>query len=678
MKTSVLALGLMIAFSASAAQDWQQLNNPETLKRASFVIRGHGPSPAEYRALDKVTPADRPAAIADTSARWVMTDDFVSRMTNNLSYLFRIKPPSNQDGTPARYSTLHLLFDRIVREDRSWDELLVSGTVGLTNQDRGDGLAGVDFFRNAANPDELAKLNAYLRDNRIAALATLTTGNTQTFQADPSTSPALDFTSDRVAGVLSDPHFASRFPTNPVNQNRKRAAAIFRIFLCDEMQAVTLPDEAVQKDLDAVGFDGQANSTGGAVHGGDVHATDPKCSSCHYKLDPLANVFRGVSDHLPSRTSPGALTFKRRTGELVSIPFNSARELGRALTQQPEYASCQVRHFWDWFVGEDVVMNERVEADLLREFDRVGRRPREFARYLVNLPEFRSFPILRPDTINVNHVSRLLRDCTACHTTEKAAPDYRQIPFLRFGVDMPAEMNQRMHDYNLDALVTTLDLLGDGSKVTMPPLIAGWHVSSADRTRLLAWLGNGAPDASGKPTWTNADLRAEVSARVRAENISFSYRPTQGWTARRRQSPNEVNQTLRALVTEIGLPPSTISGQNPSSPINLTTGAPLKAIGAEYTRAVQQQVSYFMAPLSQAVFDATPAASSLGLDLKHLGKEMMIRELTLSLWGMSPAPGSPEWIRLDKYIDALPGYDLRVKILPLVQQMLINEKFLVY
>ena len=41
----------------------------------------------------------------------------------------------------------------------------------------------------------------------------------------------------RLAGALTTPLFFSRYATTGINKNRRRAAAIFRIFLCDKMTA---------------------------------------------------------------------------------------------------------------------------------------------------------------------------------------------------------------------------------------------------------------------------------------------------------------------------------------------------------------------------------------------------------------------------------------------------------
>lgn len=75
---------------------------------------------------------------------------------------------------------------------------------------------------------------------------------------------------------ISDKGMAQKFweeyPNSSTNFNRKRAAKILDTFFCDDLTPVNIdiPES----------------------HSNEAHASDPACQSCHYKLDPMAGLFR--------------------------------------------------------------------------------------------------------------------------------------------------------------------------------------------------------------------------------------------------------------------------------------------------------------------------------------------------------------------------------------------------
>ena len=66
-------------------------------------------------------------------------------------------------------------------------------------------------------------------------------------------SPVLTFTNQfdptesRVAGALTTARFFNRYNTTEINKNRKRAAAVFNIFLCDAMEP-SIPEPSANPD----------------------------------------------------------------------------------------------------------------------------------------------------------------------------------------------------------------------------------------------------------------------------------------------------------------------------------------------------------------------------------------------------------------------------------------------
>lgn len=72
--------------------------------------------------------------------------------------------------------------------------------------------------------------------------------------------------------ALSERGFWSKLKGSSTNFNRKRAAYMLRTYLCDDLTPIDLG----------------ITSAGNAAK----HASDPGCRSCHYKLDPMAGLFR--------------------------------------------------------------------------------------------------------------------------------------------------------------------------------------------------------------------------------------------------------------------------------------------------------------------------------------------------------------------------------------------------
>lgn len=534
----------MICGSFASAEAFETLDANARLRRLSLITRGRDAGNYEKASLLRTVPGAQEKWFAKKAKEYTSSDEFQDKMMSNLSKLFRIREPRTSYNT--RVTSMHLLFHKILSENLSWDNILTSQTFAIAKDSNLAG--GINYYKGAISEEKLRGLEDYFNVGVLNQIEK-EMGNGSNVDGIDWNNKGVPVESDspRIAGVLTDPHFLERYWTTPINQNRKRAAAIFRIFLCDEMRAVILPDASALKAIEEAGLD---KSSGGAGPMSKAqtslaarHATDQKCATCHTKLDPLANVFRSGSNRLPSRPIPGALTYKRRSGELVQVPFRTAQELAQALVKQPEYASCQVRHFWDWFIGSDVALSPEMETNLVQKFNEVGRRPREFANYLVNLKDFYNFPKLTLDKIEYRHVGGLLRDCQSCHDMEVEAPRLSKLPF--------DDSLMTSHDRIVEKVIQNLDLLGDGGKASMPPQRAGWKVNTADRARLMAWLANGAPDDNGKATWSNPQLQGQLKLRLAAERINFDLRPTFDFTAHRRLTTTEFAKQLQYFIAEV-------------------------------------------------------------------------------------------------------------------------------
>lgn len=654
------------AISSAAPYQYDILSPRARLRRVSLLLRDQIPTAAEFNEL-RLTPAHDVDALIKSKVRLYMDEHFNIKMVSNLSNLFRIKSPTDDS---SKSGSLHELFYRIVANNLPWDELLTSSDIMLGAQSSNI-QTNAEFFMPAATDADTKKiLLDYLETTRLKAIrAEIYKSNSSDESKKLGVTPVMNLNTPQVAGVLSDPSFVTRYTNTPINQNRKRAAAIFRIFLCDEMQAVVLPDETALREIENIGLDPENNAPKPTVQAHtDLHASDPKCKSCHFKLDPLAQVFKGVSTTLPNRPTAGSLTFKRHSGELVKVPFRNAQELAQALVRQPEYVSCQVRHFWDWFVGSDVVMDLKTEQDLIRVFESSGRRPKSFIAEILARKESYMFPRLTVDQIGFRHVSSLLNSCNTCHSNQSDAPDFAQIPFSVFG-------DGSQHALILSKMVDALDLNGDGAKSTMPPASAGWKVASADRARLLAWLALGAPDDSGKPTWNDSNLQEKLRKRTQAEGLSFTLSPTFGFTAKRWMSPYTYNLSLISLLLDLGIPlGDTKFYDYRVQTTRLDTGISLKDPNAKYIEAVDSSSNIFMYKIQknfdqvQRLLNLDPAADRMDTAIK----------ISTFINGKAPEVGSQEYERLQVLADSMKNTYFELAASSIFKQIVITNKFLIY
>jgi hypothetical protein len=70
--------------------------------------------------------------------------------------------------------------------------------------------------------------------------------------------------------------FFRALPSSSTNFQRKRAAYMLKTYFCDDLTPLDIP---------------AANGDAGT---GDLHANNPNCQACHYRLDPMGALFRNV------------------------------------------------------------------------------------------------------------------------------------------------------------------------------------------------------------------------------------------------------------------------------------------------------------------------------------------------------------------------------------------------
>lgn len=480
-KTTVIGIGFLLTSALLGAE----LSPAARLRKLSFHLRGKAPALAEYAALEKaVAESKAESFFGQTTQTYLKTPEHVGKTIARLDELFRLKAaaglPETRLVTPTTapfaqlgnetYNTLDLVFQRMAQENLSWDELLLAKSYPVPAYSTAGDL---DFYRSVATelPQNPEKPEA-VYDISFA-------------KEDP-----------RVGGVITTGRFFKRYNTTNINRSRGRAAAVFRIFLCDDMRALVEPKPGEDEELLKKAFPPKKPGSGDdelGVHATyfdeDVHGKDPACMACHYKLDPLGRAFFPIGTAMNEVPGPGRLVYRRADGTLVDIAGRGLGDLAAAIAVQPEYASCQVKHFWNWFIRRDEAPSkERLEA-LVKKFNELGRRTNDFIAYLVNEPEFRTVAVETPS--HFLKVKPTLERCASCHAgTLEKIPDFTVLPLG----------NSADHVYWLTRIVRRLDLKNGGKDKTMPPKESAWQPNAEELTGLVAWIRERAPDEKGKPT----------------------------------------------------------------------------------------------------------------------------------------------------------------------------------
>lgn len=441
------------------------------LRKVSLHIRGQVPTREEYDELTKAIEKNQQKEFLQRKIdRYLASNEHIDKMTFRLEELFALKvsgvsafgPLKNMGANNTRgqqpffhdfplHNSMNEMFRETISRNLSWDNLLTGKKYKVL-------------------PIKDQRDTFYQSDARFFSAQE---GDLEFSESD-----------HRVSGVLTTSRFYGRFVNTALNKNRKRAAAIFRVALCDDMKAVVVDEKGNQNEvLDKV-FPAQAGNSTPVDRTKDRHGSDPACLKCHYKLDPMGLTFQGAGMVLAPLASPGALVYTDSRGQKVSQAAAGVGELGQLVTQQDDYVRCQVKHFWRWFVGEDKPLNEALLGELSTKFNEVRRKPNDFIAYLVNRPEFGFAEESGANGPLVAEVKNILQNCNGCHSLE-GIPSFS---------DWPIGGEAKWHQKYLSGIRRSLSLDGSTRPRSMPPKESRWQPTPAQLTTLQQWYDLGAPN----------------------------------------------------------------------------------------------------------------------------------------------------------------------------------------
>lgn len=392
---------LLCLLMLASSSVWAELPKERRLRKLSMHIRGMNPSAEDYKKLAAAQNTEK--FFSDITSEYLSSKEHTLKMNYRLDQLFRLGQARFYSGMGYQFeqsNALNDLFKTIVEENLSWDELLVGKKYKLTMSSQGFSdhdfgfLGAVLPFRDYPRSDMgiLTNSEEVIHDKE----ETDEYGNKVEKNGVYSREHEFAPQDDRIAGALTTQRFFRRYVNTAINKNRGRAAAVFRIFLCDDMEAAIV-DSSDRTDylLDFVFPDttGMSNQDVVSVDlASSAHGQRPDCMACHYKLDPMGKNFGGSGVSLAPVSFKGALSYQTSEGEKVNIPTNGLGDLARKLVQQKDYKMCQTQHFWKWFIGEDVELTKSTQAELLKAYDQYNGRVNDFIHYLVSRKEFYQSP----------------------------------------------------------------------------------------------------------------------------------------------------------------------------------------------------------------------------------------------------------------------------------------------
>lgn len=503
-KNSFRILFAMLSLIFCLGAEASGLSPIAKLNRISQTVRGHGVTLAERKDLEfAIANNSIDAFLTQKIDEYLASPEHVHKMELRLEDLFRLKIFSSientldenfvlQPGDPTlskynKENALNYLFREIAEKNLSWDQLLNRKSYRFFNRARSQ-------FQSDFGMQDYGFISALVPD-----LKSITGVYSDNISTDKFKDIQFDANDLRIAGSITTSRFLSRYVTTGLNKNRRRAAAIFRIFLCDSMSA-SIPSSAGQDDaIFDLMYPHDNSMTENELRqmmqqSDSIHGSKADCKACHFKLDPMGKTLLMSSMALSPKANSGALSFKREN-QIINIPVRGIGELGQAITQQPEYLRCQTQHFWNWIIGENKLLSSDRLDTLSSEFDRVGRRPNDFIKILMNQPEFYEVNIpLTENALRAKQVKTILQKCQNCHKDQTNSnapyyfPDFTKWPIGGSSQEMQSWVQKISHE---------LDLAHEGENPTMPPKSAPWRLTIKEIDVLKNWVDLGAPDENG-------------------------------------------------------------------------------------------------------------------------------------------------------------------------------------
>ncbi len=521
----IILLFILFHLSIFAHADESSYN--QRLRKITILLKGTLPANEDLVELSELSSdREKNEFISDKINEYFESEEYKFKMVNRLEELYQLRVSDDDERAfqveedeyrESISNSLNHLFGTLISENQSWDKLLTETDYSVPLVE--------DYYENGPFPEfYFYKFNHSLDDQAYNDILTYLESVSDTSTVVPLKSNNPDGYQN-LAGSITTERFFQRYPTTQINANRKRAAAIFRIFLCDDMTPVILPSATENQDLLKLSLNTTNTAANPQIQNSDIrHGQDSQCQTCHHKLEPMAETLIGSSVVPNAQPSSGALVFYEEmlngNFEKRHITVSGLNELGHQIVNQQQYLSCQVSHFWNWFVGENIPLPIEKKYELSQKFDDLGRRPSDFIHYLLNSDDFKFPNQIDVNDIRYSNVKPIFKHCDSCHAGEITAP------VLSNGY--PFSTVEETQFNLLKKIITSTDLHEQKEVDYMPPQDAGWALNSFERNLLKAWMISGAKDDNGNLYIDrNADVISEINFDSNfIENANYKFHNT--------------------------------------------------------------------------------------------------------------------------------------------------------
>lgn len=487
MKHLTLILTLLIGSAVHS----KPLDPPNYLLKISERLTGTWPKRSEYADLEKQMKAlgcREIACMGDYFKTYIEkkmdTPAFYSEASLKVHERFSLQTPANvsfpvagSSATQDNFGIESLLVFRVLKENLPIDDLFTSQiqwkvAVSESTSGRFADLLGFQV-ENANEPRTRDFTDPHPALTGIKIIET-------NFEGHPN-----------VAGMFSSQKFLTRYWNSPINGNRKRAAAVFKIMLCDPMNPALerLTAKAREQALaQGVPESTVTNRTIEEIHR-NRHGNQKDCAQCHNRLDPLARTMRPLELGISKFASKGRLRFYDAVNQPVDFPAHGFHDLVTQITKQQKYNDCQMNWLFNWIVGKDVNIHPARFSELLEKFEKDNRRLKETIVSLLLSPEFQGSEIKFDVTPSFEKARDILSNCYDCHSN-----------FLKsHGAQLKLTLSK---------ISNKLDLPNNGRNRLMPPSYHYWAPSQQEVMSVKAWINEGAPLVVGGRTLTPQEVRS--------------------------------------------------------------------------------------------------------------------------------------------------------------------------
>jgi hypothetical protein len=312
------------------------LSSTESLLRVSMAIRGKRPSAADLQSVEQ-----HPERLEQLATGYLESDDFGATIRDLYNEALKVRVAASL--FPAGFAA---------RDELAGEDVQRIG-VSVTE-------APLRLIEHVIREDrpltEIVTASYTLADSYVARVWGLE------YDGSGESWEVTHYADGRAeAGILSDSWLYTRHSSTFSNKNRGRANAISRALLCHDY---TQRSVEVDVTIDLADPAQVSNAI----------ANNPTCVSCHQTLDPLAAHFASfyplfVPSFLDAYPFEG---YAPELGPLFSVkdpgyfgyPSGDVAYLGRLISEDPRFATCQARRFYSYF--HQVPLDAVPQAELAR------------------------------------------------------------------------------------------------------------------------------------------------------------------------------------------------------------------------------------------------------------------------------------------------------------------------